>query len=471
MNYLFILLISILYTILFYGKVKGLSMLLFTIIFLVFTKYYLKKHDLIKNKKAFLYMLPIILLSLTYLLFDNYTFNFLNYYAIILLYNYMVISVTNKKELFINILRNSIKLVFDSIRNALKSFNEATSIFKSKMNIKENKKIVKYLKSIIVTIIFLVIIINLLSSADLIFKSLFSGINKTLSNILNNIFASSFIYKIIYTFLIFILISGLFYSINKNKLQEKEIKLPKVENLTIKMILGSLNIIYLVFCIIQIKSLFLKSLPSNYIYSTYAKEGFFQLLFVSVINILLVLYSKKIKNNDKFITISTLLMIIFNYIIVFSSFYRMYLYELQYGYTYLRLSVYCFLVLELIIFIPTILYILNKKIDLLKVYFNIFIIWYVVINFMNFDYIISYNNVNRFIKGTITEEKLDTEYLSYNTTSSAVDNILKLDNKLKSKEKKSDIASYKDKIISTYSKDIREFNLSKYIAYKKVKRA
>ena len=316
MNYLFILLISILYTILFYGKVKGLSMLLFTIIFLVFTKYYLKKQDLIKNKKAFLYMIPIILLSLTYLLFDNYTFNFLNYYAIILLYNYMVISVTNKKELFINILRNSIKLVFDSIRNALKSFNEATSIFKSKMNI---KKIVKYLKSIIVTIIFLVIIINLLSSADLIFKSLFSGINKTLSNILNNIFASSFIYKIIYTFLIFILISGLFYSINKNKLQEKEIKLPKVEHLTIKMILGSLNIIYLVFCISQIKSLFLKSLPSNYIYSTYAKEGFFQLLFVSVINILLVLYSKKIKNNDKFITISTLLMIIFNYIIVFSS--------------------------------------------------------------------------------------------------------------------------------------------------------
>ena len=33
MNYLFILLISILYTILFYGKVKGLSMLLFTLIF------------------------------------------------------------------------------------------------------------------------------------------------------------------------------------------------------------------------------------------------------------------------------------------------------------------------------------------------------------------------------------------------------------------------------------------------------
>ena len=138
MNYLFILLISILYTILFYGKVKGLSMLLFTLIFLVFTKYYLKKQDLIKNRKAFLYMIPIVLLSLTYLLFDNHTFYFLNYYAIILLYNYMVISVTNKKELFINILRNSIKLVFDSIRNALKSFNEAISIFKSKMNIKEN---------------------------------------------------------------------------------------------------------------------------------------------------------------------------------------------------------------------------------------------------------------------------------------------------------------------------------------------
>ena len=87
MQYLFILLISILYTILFFGKVKGLSMIIFTLIFLLFTYYYLKKINLIKNKKAFIYIIPIILLSLTYLIFDNSMFSFFNYYGIILLYN------------------------------------------------------------------------------------------------------------------------------------------------------------------------------------------------------------------------------------------------------------------------------------------------------------------------------------------------------------------------------------------------
>lgn len=470
MQYLFILLISILYTILFFGKVKGLSMIIFTLIFLLFTYYYLKKINLIKNKKAFIYIIPIILLSLTYLIFDNSMFSFFNYYGIILLYNYMVLSVTNKMKDFYNLFRNSIKLIFDSIRNSLRSFSEAIKILKNKINLKVNDKVYKYLKSIILTIVILIIIIALLTSADLIFKSIFSNISSLISDVLDQLFSSTFIYKLIYTFIVFIIISGMFYSIVNVKAKKYEVKNIKLENLTVKMILISLNVIYLIFCFIQIKSLFLKDIPSNYIYSSYAREGFFQLLAVSIINIILILISKKSSSGDKFITNNTFIMIVFNSIIVFSSFYRMYLYESQYGYTSLRLLVYCFLVLEIILFIPTILFIFDKKFDLMKVYFNIFIIWYVIINFMNFDYIISYNNVNRYLDGRVSEEKFDVSYLVYSAHSSSVNNILKLDGKLKDKYNISDIKYYKEIIIASYSRDIREFNVSKYMAYKKLKK-
>ena len=49
---------------------------------------------------------------------------------------------------------------------------------------------------------------------------------------------------------------------------------------------------YVLFCIIQIFSLFLGKMqhPAGYTYARYAREGFFQLLFVCMINVCLVLF-------------------------------------------------------------------------------------------------------------------------------------------------------------------------------------
>jgi hypothetical protein len=145
----------------------------------------------------------------------------------------------------------------------------------------------------------------------------------------------------------------------------------------------------------------------------------------------------------------------------------MYLYEQAFGYTYLRLLVYCFLVYEIIILIPTIFYVFDKKIDLLNTYFIIFIIWYVTINYMNFDYIIAYNNVERYLNNRNSE--IDVSYLINNVGSGGVDNILKLDGKVDDIDKLM-IKEYKNTIKTNYSKDIREFNISNYHAYKKVSR-
>ena len=56
---------------------------------------------------------------------------------------------------------------------------------------------------------------------------------------------------------------------------------------------GILTVLYLVFSVVQIAGLFLGklTLPEGYTYAMYAREGFFQLLAVSVLNLMLVLIS------------------------------------------------------------------------------------------------------------------------------------------------------------------------------------
>jgi len=72
--------------------------------------------------------------------------------------------------------------------------------------------------------------------------------------------------------------------------------LPK-DNFTIKVILGTLNVVYVVFCAIQIQSLFMKHVDINY--AQYARQGFFQLMIVSLINLVMILIAKKSEKQDE----------------------------------------------------------------------------------------------------------------------------------------------------------------------------
>jgi|GEM_PF-266721 len=110
---------------------------------------------------------------------------------------------------------------------------------------------------------------------------------------------------------------------------------------------GVLAAIYLVFCAIQIGVLFAgrgSLLPKGYTYARYAREGFFQLLVVSGINVLLVITSQRRFTSGR--TLRILLCVISGctYIMELSSAWRMRLYVQVYGLTFLRLLVLWFLV-------------------------------------------------------------------------------------------------------------------------------
>ena len=405
--------LAILQSILFYGKEIGISMLIFSIIGNGLISYILIRKNKIKNKKGFFLIIPIILLSSIYFIFANTTFYIANIFIIILLNIMMYAIAITPKNYLKGYIVDSLKLLKDTITGLKEGIDYTKE--KSKENTKNKRKIEKEnVKKIAISllIVFAVVgvVIGLLISADSIFANIFENIASIFKNI--NISSTlNFVIRLILIVATYILILSFILKLNKEyNYQAKELKAKNNKYaFTIKLLLIALNIVYLVFCFIQIESLFAKiNIDSDFNYASYARTGFFQLMFVSFINFAVILLSNKFnENKEKSIKILNLFLVIFTIIIAISSMYRMYMYQMEFGLTYLRMFVYIILITEILTFAPIIIYIFNEKFDFLKCSFAIWVYMYCAINFINIERIIVDTNVNR-VSDT---RKIDYEYI------------------------------------------------------------
>ena len=86
---------------------------------------------------------------------------------------------------------------------------------------------------------------------------------------------------------------------NNKKNSQRIINKISFDNIISNTILTILNFVYLIFCYIQIVNLFIgySNLP-EYEYANYARQGFFQLMIVSIINLIIILITTHNKNED-----------------------------------------------------------------------------------------------------------------------------------------------------------------------------
>lgn len=418
------LFLSLWQSLLFWKQDLGISVLLFTIPIIWITTKLLKGN--IKNKKALLISIPIIVLSSTYFIFDNLTFYLINIVLIPILYLIMIIWATSdfqiKTILYkiilmmfqpLNYIGEVIKSVIKELRPKAK--NENTENTKEKNNV---------FKAVCFTVIIALVVIGLLSSADSEFSKIFSGIFKNI-NIFN---VPELTIRIITIVIAFFYFAGFFMNMldKENGLREFEENenVEKKESYTIRMMMTVLNVIYLLFCFTQIKVLFTEQ---NIKYSEFARKGFFQLMIVSLINIVMILKAnnknlRETEKQEKYKKTMCIVMVIFTLVIIISAFARMTLYQQNYGYTRLRVLVDLTLITEIILLIPTVIYILENKINLIKTYFVIIITMYCIVNFINVDKFIVKNNIDRY-KET---GNIDLNYLIEMNNSDIVDQLLEL---------------------------------------------
>ena len=303
---------------------------------------YLFEEEKELNQKAYYLLIPIVLILMSDLILKIDESNkFLNVIVLPVLLTTFFMMLTNK-NFFIS--SKIITWVFKLFPNKL--FSNLKYLKSNGSKTKSNRAVNIFMGIIIGCVIGLVIL-SLLTSADDYFEYFIHNITGLFKLDLGNII--QFIISFIVLFSIFINIS-----LNKNT-KISSAKYDKLDYVMVTIILSIINVIFVLFLVSEVSRLttnFLQ-LPVKYTYSSYAREGFFQLLFVTVINFIVImylLYKTKIVGESSKVKGLILVLIGFSMILIFNSYYRMFLYINHYGFTILRLQVILFLAMEFIIF-------------------------------------------------------------------------------------------------------------------------
>ena len=294
------------------------------------------------NKKAYFMLIPITLILISDPIIKIDASNkFLNVIVLFILVSIFLFLLVNKNyKISVNNISLMFKLFPDKIFSNLKYLKP--SITKEK-----NKKIVNIILGLAIGAGISFVILLLLTSADDYFDAFLSKFSISINLDFGNI-----ILFIIW----FIIIFSISINVYKNKdIKMKEVGLKKIDNTIIITVLSVINFVFVLFLISEISKLcgnFLQ-LPKGYIYSSYAREGFFQLLFVTLINFSIIsflMYKTNGIKENKIVRNLIFLLIAFSIILIFNSYYRMYLYIDKFGFTVLRLQVMLFLTMEVVLF-------------------------------------------------------------------------------------------------------------------------
>lgn len=241
----------------------------------------------------------------------------------------------------------------------------------------------------------------LLMSADAVFRQVidkfFEGIN------IGDFFGVFFLVVAVFFFAYGLLV----WFFEKNLSEEVKDKRTGEPILAIT-VTSVLTFVYLLFCGIQIFSLFLGNmeLPENYTYAQYAREGFLQLLLVCILNCILVLVGIKRFRNSMVLKAILTVMSCCTYIMIASSALRMIMYIRTYHLTFLRILVLWSLAVLSLLLTGLIIQIYNEKFKLFGYCMTVVTVFYLGLSFAHPDYWIAKYNVMH-----LEEEYTDLYYL------------------------------------------------------------
>ena len=415
--FLYGLIIGVLFDIFFYTKTLGVSYLIFIILTLVILLVSFLGSLKKLNNLAWLFTVPILLLSSTFFVYSNQVLKILNYLIVpilIIMLSSLVANLNRSDWSDIRFIGDIAKRIFVPFRFIHRPFLTLSRMTDYGGKESKNRILPKVILGILVSIPILAIILWLLSSADIVFKNIFINIpllkifKHFLVIILTSVYAICFLWALLKAF------GEREKSTNNTTYTKIQWKL-FLDPVVLLTILILINAIYTIFSFIQFRYLFGGSsfiLPSSFTYAEYARRGFAELIVVTIINFGILIFGITFVNKDNkriFIAIRAFLtlLVIFTFILLISAFYRMLVYEQAYGFTYLRIFVQAFMIMLFFLFVINIIYVWYQKLPIIKSYFIISLTIYIIMNFANVDIIIAKNNITRYFETT----RIDMAYL------------------------------------------------------------
>ena len=295
---------------------------------------------------------------------------------------------------------------------------------------KENKSvIIKILAAIMITIPLITILLALLSGADQVF-----------GYYVNMIFSSFHIPDFILHAMLICIAFLLFYSFfwhgkyGKTDTISAENKIKKeykADNFVLYIILGSVLILYILFCVIQFTYLFARAgLPEGITYSNYAREGFAQIVVISGINLIIfgcvLKFGKIHKPDEKDLSLKIMqyILIALTAIMLVSGFLRLKLYIDAEGMTFLRLISAWFIIYLSLVLIFCVARLIKAKLPVIACCAILLLFSYNILGYINPDDFITKYNLSE--KYSHKYNRVDDwiEYSFYNLSDDALNALL-----------------------------------------------
>jgi hypothetical protein len=393
----------------------GISYLVFLITLYGVFFYRFRSFTFSHQRFGYLIIICIWLLAAGYFINDNIFFYALNIMVIPALVFFHLVLVTSQKNTRWN-KPAFITYLFSKLGGVIKyNFIFASLMGKFfKQGMDENKFQVwrKITIGILISVPVLFVVLGLLMSADTQFEKIMGGIPQWFQLI-----DAEVVFRIMtvlfFTFAFFGLMQVLLRKQINVIVQDGDKQPFKMDGIITITVLVLINAVYVLFTIVQFKYFFSGTLQGDFTYAEYARKGFFELLFVTLINLTITIFvltfvdraSGSLKRFTQFM-LTTL--VISSGVLLSSAFMRLSMYEDAYGFTFIRVMAHSFMIFLVVIFMYTFVKIWIEKLSLFHFYFISFILYYSVMNVINVEQIIVTKNIERYEQSG----KIDLHYLN-----------------------------------------------------------
>ena len=187
----------------------------------------------------------------------------------------------------------------------------------------------------------------------------------------------------------------------------------KLDSIITITVLVLINAVYVLFTIVQFKYFFSGSLQGDFTYAEYARKGFFELLFVTLINlsitiIVLTYVDRTIGFMKRFVQILLTALVLASAVLLSSAFMRLSMYEEAYGFSFIRIMAHSFMIFLVVIFMYTFIKIWIEKLSLFHFYFISSLLYYTLMNVIDVEKMIVSKNIDRYEQ----TGKIDIHYLN-----------------------------------------------------------
>ncbi|OIK15015.1 hypothetical protein BIV60_10820 [Bacillus sp. MUM 116] len=399
----------------FFRSEIGISYITFIVAFYLVFFWRFRGFPFSHQRFGYLILCCIWLLAASFFLYDNQVFYVLNSLIIPVLVLLHLVLITSAKKLqwnqwiFISYLFSRLLAAMRYIVSFIEVLSKGIKVGKDESKFLVWKKI---FIGILLSLPVLFVVMNLLITADSQFSRIIGGFPQWF-NQLDAAIIMRIIITLIYTFAFFGFMQVLFHKQIKAIKQHINIQTPQMDAVITITVLVLMNVVYLLFAVVQFKYLFSGTLKGEFTYAEYARKGFFELLFVSLINlsitIIVVNFVNRTTKVTKLLTQLLLtILILSSGVMLLSASMRLSIYEEAYGFSFIRVLSHSFMIFLAVIFVYTLIKIWIEKLSLFHFYFITALVYYSAINIIDLNQIVVKQNIARYEQ----TGKIDVHYLN-----------------------------------------------------------